>query len=65
MKHPRTFKTGEPSYLNVASTSGSARPTALTAANASTGGVFGRRFIEPMIFGKRQFSIRIRARQLR
>jgi hypothetical protein len=37
MKQPPTFSTGDPSYLVVASTSGSASPTVLTVSKGSAG----------------------------
>jgi hypothetical protein len=47
MKQPPTFSTGDPSYLVVASTSGSASPTVLTVSKASACVCFvGLRFIE-------------------
>ena len=47
MKAPPTFSTGDPSYLVVASTSGSASPTILTVSNVGDGVcLFGLRFIE-------------------
>jgi hypothetical protein len=47
MKQPPTLRTGDPSYLVVASTSGSASPTVLTDSKVSAGVSFvGLRFIE-------------------
>jgi hypothetical protein len=47
MKQPRAFSTNDPSYFVAASTSGSARPIALTPSNASAGVcVGGLRFID-------------------
>jgi hypothetical protein len=46
MKMPPTFSTGDPSYLVVASTSGSASPTVPTISKTSIGACFfGMRFI--------------------
>ena len=45
MKQPPTFRTADPSYFVVASTSGRPSPTALTVSNGSTGFCFDRRFI--------------------
>jgi hypothetical protein len=47
MKLPLAFKTGDPSYFVVASTSGSASPTVLTVSKGSAGARFtGLRFID-------------------
>jgi hypothetical protein len=49
MKQPLTLSTGEPSYFVAASTSGRARPTALTVANESAGlRLLDDRFIEAL-----------------
>src|SRR5712692_10861875 len=51
MKQPPTFRTGDPSYLVVASTSGSASPTVLTGSKLSAGVCFvGLRFIGATVF---------------
>ena len=46
MKIPPRLKTGDPSYLVLSSTPGSASPTVLTISNATAGGILDFRFIE-------------------